>query len=305
NLHDQDINYSAGHTFKTATLSFLAPPEDYDSALSATRSNAVKLIAHIYSILSSFIPGHIAKYPADFEPRAFGDNFQKLGTSTILIESGCWKNDIEKQYVRKMNFIALLASFKSIIEQSYNQQSFETYDEIPFNESDLMSLIIRNVTFKRNGNDCKIDIGINRTEVNTNNAKNFYFKSAVEDIGDLSVFFGHEDYNLDGMEITAGKTYPVPINSISEIENLDFIKLYEEGYTNIFLNSGQFNDQYSKFPVNIVTGGNLKHENDIKTGEIPNYLIKKDGKLRYSVINGFITDVRDFQWENKNGIIFS
>jgi hypothetical protein len=305
NLHDQDINYSAGHTFKTATLSLLAPPEDYDSSLSVARSNAVKLIAHIYTILSSFIPGHIAKYPADYEPRAFGDNFQKLGTSTILIESGCWKDDIEKQYVRKMNFIALLISFKSIIEQSYNLQAFDVYDEIPFNESDLMSLIIRNVTYKRNGTDCKLDIGINRTEININNAKSFYLKSTVEDIGDLSVFFGHEDYNLDGMEITKGQTYPKPVNSISEIENLDFIKLYEEGYTNVILNSGQFDGQYSKFPVNIAIGGNLKYENGLKTGETPNYLIKKDGKLRYSVINGFIIDIRNFQWENKNGIILS
>jgi hypothetical protein len=305
NLHDQKINYSAGHTFKPATLSFLAPPEDYNYTLSAVRSNAIKLITHLYTILSSFIPGHIGKYPSEFEPRAFGDNFQKLGTSTILIESGGWENDIEKQFVRKMNFIALLASFKCIIEQSYKLQALDTYDEIPFNECDLMNLIIRNVTYKRNGIDCKIDIGINRTEVNFNGAKNFYFKSSIEDIGDLSIFFGYEDYNLDGMEIITGTTYPEQFKSISEIENLNFVKLYEEGYTNVILNSNQLKEEFSRFPINIITNPDLKPEFEIKTGEIPNFLIKKGGKVRYSVVNGFIIDIKNLLWENKNGVIIS
>jgi hypothetical protein len=303
NLHDQKINYSAGHTFKPATISFLAPPEDYEHNLSPARSNAIKLIAHLYTILSSFIPGHIGRYPSEFEPRAFGDNFQKLGTSTILIESGGWGNDIEKQFVRKMNFITLLTSFKSIMDQSYKQQTFETYDEIPFNETDLMNLIIRNVTYKRNGMDCKIDIGINRTEINIDDAKDFYYKSVIEDIGDLSIYFGYEDYNLGGMEITIGATYPTPFNSISDIEKLDFAKLYEEGYTNVILISNDFKEEFSRFPVNIISNVATKFTNEIKIGEIPNFLIKKDGKVRYSVINGFIIDVRSLQWEEKNGVI--
>jgi hypothetical protein len=305
NLHDQRINYSAGHTFKPATISFLAPTEDYEFSLSAARSDAVKLIAHLYTILSSFIPGHIGRYPAEFEPRAFGDNFQKLGTSTILIESGGWRNDIEKQFVRKINFLVLLSAFKCIVEQSYKLQTFETYDEIPFNESDLMNLIIRNVRYRRGETECKIDIGINRNEINISGAKDFYFKSVIEDIGDLSIYFGYEDINLDGMEITEGNTFPEKFNSISEIEKLNFIKLYEEGYTSVILDSKKFTEEFSRFPVNIVTNINSKFGSEIKIGEIPNFLIKQNGKVRYSVINGFILDTKNLLWENKNGIVIS
>ena len=290
---------------KPATLSFLAPSEDYEYTLSAVRSNAVKLITHLYTILSSFIPGHIGKYPAEFEPRAFGDNFQKLGTSTILIESGGWANDIEKQFVRKMNFLALITGFKSIIEHSYKLQSLETYDEYPFNESDLMYLILRNLIYKKDGTECKIDIGINRTEVNLNGARNFYFKSAIEDIGDLSIYFGYEDYNLEGMELTVGKTFPEMFNTVSEIEKLNFVKLYDEGYTNVILNSNHLKDEFSRYPVNIITNANTPPAPEIKIGEIPNFLIKKNGKVRYSVVNGFIIDINNLSWENKNGLIIS
>ncbi len=48
----------------------------------------MKLISEQYNLLSDFIPGHIAKYQDDFEPRAFGDNFAKSGSSVVLIESG-------------------------------------------------------------------------------------------------------------------------------------------------------------------------------------------------------------------------
>ncbi len=67
----------------------------------------MKLISQLTEVLEDYIPGHIAKYNDDFEPRAFGDNFMKWGSSLILIESGGWKNNYEKSFVRKINFFSL------------------------------------------------------------------------------------------------------------------------------------------------------------------------------------------------------
>jgi hypothetical protein len=257
-------------------------------------------------MLSSFIPGRIAKYPSEYEPRAFGDYFQKSGMSTILIESGGWFNDPEKQFIRKINFITLLLSLKSIIEQSYKSVPLEVYDEIPFNEKDLMDLIIRNVTYKKNGINCKIDIGINRSEINYNNAHNFYFKSIIEDIGDLSIYFGYEDHDFDGMEIIRGITFSQIFNSISEIENLNFIDLYRNGYTNVILNNSQYLEGFSGLPINISLDTNVNNGiSDIKIGDIPNFIMKKNGKVRYVVVNGFLIDINNIDWENKNGLILT
>ncbi|MGE5847925.1 MAG: M14 family zinc carboxypeptidase, partial [Ignavibacteria bacterium] len=143
NLHDQSTRYSAGNSFKSAALSFLAPSINSEKTIDNVREKAMKLTSQLFKILSSFIPGHIAKYSDDFEPRAFGDNFQRWGTSTILIESGGWKGDPEKQFIRKLNFIALVSSFKSIAEKNYSDESLETYESIPNNEEWLIDLIIR------------------------------------------------------------------------------------------------------------------------------------------------------------------
>ncbi|MCK7519053.1 MAG: hypothetical protein MZV64_15670 [Ignavibacteriales bacterium] len=86
----------------------------------------MKLIGELYKMLNHFIPGHIAKYRDDYEPRAFGDNFQKWGTSTILVESGVWKDDTEKSILRKLNFISFISAFYSIASKSYKHESTKT-----------------------------------------------------------------------------------------------------------------------------------------------------------------------------------
>ena len=59
----------------------------------------MKIIVFMNDILQKYAPGQVGRYNDDFEPRAFGDNIQKWGTSTILIESGGYPNDIEKQEI--------------------------------------------------------------------------------------------------------------------------------------------------------------------------------------------------------------
>jgi len=311
NLHDQSTRYSAGNSFKSAVLSFLAPTIDYEKSLNPVREKAIKLISELYKTLSDFIPGHIAKYTDEFEPRAFGDNFQKWGTSTILIESGGWKNDPEKQFIRKLNFIAMLSAFKSIAERTYEEESVETYDSIPFNEKYIMDVVLRNLKIKNYGREYLIDIGINLDEVNLpadkqgSKGKEFYYKSSVEDLGDLSVFFGYEDYDLKGMEVIPGKTLKKKFDSIKQIEKLNLNDLYKDGYTNVVLNSNKIDREYTSLPVNISLNSYLSGKDDeIKLEKPANFIIKKDGEIVYVVVNGFVYNIKNQTGEIKNGLIY-
>ncbi len=302
NLHDQSTRYSVGNSSSPATLSFLAPVTNYEKSVSPVRENAIKLISGIYKNISNFIPGQIAKYSDDFEPRAFGDNFQKKGTSTILIESGGYKNDPEKQLIRRMNFLSLLYSFKSIAEETYKEEDPASYEKIPFNEKFIMDLLLRNLKYKNSGFEYTIDIGINREEENYNKAKDFYLKSSIEDVGDLSVFYGYDEYNLEGMEVSVGKTYPKPFNSLKEIEKLDFVKLYKEGYTNIVL-TGKVTEDFTKLPVNIFIKTAEDESSVIKPGGKANLIIKKENEIKFVVINGFMIDPLKPELKNGNALI--
>ncbi len=302
NLHDQSTYYTAGHTDKSATLSFLAPAMNYEKTINPVRENAIKLIGQLSTILSAYIPGHIARYDDDFEPRAFGDNFQKWGTSTILIESGGWKNDPEKQFIRKMNFIALISSFVSIADKNYEDEPESVYQSIPFNERYLFDLLLRNLKYQNDGHEYLLDIGINNNERSYDGASKFYYKSAIEDQGDLSTFFAYHDYNMDGLEVSLGKIYPETFNTLDEVKKLDFKKLYSEGYTGVVLSSLKPGEKFTELPVNIY----LNDDSVDKQGNqriTPNMVIKKDGKVLYVVINGFLYDLKNSTGDIKNGLI--
>jgi len=291
NLHDQSREYSAGNTFKTAAISFLAPSPDFNKTLTPVREKSMKLIAEMYKTLSEFIPGHIAKYSDDYEPRAFGDNFTKWGTSTILLETGGWIDDREKQFLRKINFIALLSAFKSIADETYKTEDLNTYSSIPDNEKLMIDLILRNLTVKNGEHDYKIDIGINYEEININGATDFYYKAQIEDLGDLSVFHGYDEIDLNGYAIEPGKTYPTVINSLEELEALNSTELFNKGYTNIVLNFPGYDEEFSNFPFNIFLKDPNLLEEKIKVESVPNFIIRKDGNVKFMVVNGFLRDL--------------
>jgi hypothetical protein len=304
NLHDQGREYSAGKNFKTAAISFLAPPPDYDKTLTPVRENSMKLIVEMYKTLSEFIPGHIAKYSDDYEPRAFGDNFTKWGTSTVLLETGGWIDDQEKQFLRMINFITLLSAFKSIADETYTTEDLNTYSSIPDNEKLMIDLILRNLTMKNGKYDYKIDVGINYKEISINGAKDFYYKAEIEDLGDLSVFHGYDEIDLNGYWIEPGRTYPTVINSKEALEALKPIELFSNGYTNIIIKFPGYEEEFSKFSFNIFLNEPNVLEEKINVEGVPNFIIRKDGIVKYAVVNGFLRDLEKPDKSAGNSLLF-
>jgi len=304
NLHDQGRNYSAGNSINPASISFLAPAPDYEKSLTQPRENAMKLIGDIVNILNEFIPGHIAKYSDDYEPRAFGDNFTKWGTSVVLLESGGWRGDREKQFLRKMNYVALLSALNGIASGSFANQDLSVYESIPKNEEFMMDVILRNLKEIRNGMEFTVDIGINFEEINTNGAKDFYLKSSIEDIGDLSVFSGYEDIDLAGFTIEPGKTKPEPFNSYNELKAINPVQLFNEGFVNVILNDDNFNADYSLLPFNIILNGSNIKQYKIKTEEPANFIIRKSDEVKFVVVNGFLIDIADIGSWSGNSMVY-
>lgn len=201
NLHDQNPRYSVGNSYRNAAISFLAPPYNKNRLINKTRSDAMSLISGLTRILNKIIPGHIGKYSDEYEPRAFGDTFQGLGTSTILIESGGWKDDAEKQFMRKLNFILLLSSINSIIDGDYKDETRDLYDKLPLNEEYLYDLVLKNLNYSGNERKCQVDLAINRNEDTSKSTGKTEYIASIENIGDLSIFHGLDEINLEGYEI--------------------------------------------------------------------------------------------------------
>ncbi|MFC3811646.1 M14 family zinc carboxypeptidase [Lacihabitans lacunae] len=208
NLHDQNIRYSAGASNKQATISFLATAYNEAREWNENRTKAAQVIAKMNADLQAFIPNAIGRFSDEFEPRAFGDNIQKWGSSLILIESGGYPNDTEKQFIRKLNFVAILSALESIALESYTSYSIENYSAIVQNEKYLFDLKIKNLTVEAPKGNFEIDLGVNLEEKNNSDASDFSVTSVIEDLGDLSVFWGIKEIDAEGGLLKSIEAYP-------------------------------------------------------------------------------------------------
>lgn len=293
NLHDQSRYYTAGYTARPATISFLAPAYDYDRNINVVRERAMRTIAGMDHVLQQFIPGQVAKFNDEHEPRAFGDNIQKWGTSVILVESGGQHGDPEKQHIRQLNFSAILSGLYLIAEEAYKAFGLEGYHCIPENQRHLYDLVLRHVRYTENNRDTILDIGINRLEVDAPNHLGFYHSSAVEEIGDMSVFHGYEELDATGLTLVPGKVYEQPIESLDDLTEELSSELLRKGYTTIRVRQlpGVLPDPTS-LPLNVAgIASSINHR--LALEEPANFILKADdGQARYVILNGFLYDLQ-------------
>ncbi|MFT4196402.1 MAG: M14 family zinc carboxypeptidase [Pseudoxanthomonas sp.] len=143
NLHDQRVGYRVGATDRGAAITLLAPPFDAARSVDAVRARAIEVAAVIRLALEPSIAGHIGRWDDSFNPLAFGDLMTQWGTSVILIESGGIEGDPEKQQLRKLNFLALVAGLDAIATGRHAGISHAFYDELPQNGRVISDLLIR------------------------------------------------------------------------------------------------------------------------------------------------------------------
>lgn len=133
NLHDQDVAYRAGDSERNTAIALLAPAYNEAREVDATRARAIEVAVAIRAVLEPYIGGHIAKWDDTFNPRAFGDLTSKAGVSTILIESGGIEGDLQKQRLRKLNFLALAGALDAIATGAHAGLPQAMYESLPEN----------------------------------------------------------------------------------------------------------------------------------------------------------------------------
>ena len=296
NLHDQSTYYNAERTPKPATISYLAPAYNYEKSINEVRAAAMRVIVQMNNILQEYAPGQVGRYNDDFEPRAFGDNIQKWGTSTILIESGGYPNDPEKQEIRKLNFVSILAAIFSIASEDYKNADISKYEEIPNNDRKLFDLKLTGLTYELLGKDYILDLGINQNEIQDENL-NYFYDAYISDRGDLSTYYGYKEFEASGYKLVEAKIYPESFQNIEELQREDIFKMLKGGYAYVSLKELP-EANATKLPINLVA-------EDFQVPEHlePNFFLEKEGALNCAVINGFLVVLSNEEIEVPNALI--
>jgi hypothetical protein len=237
NLHDQSTLWSAGKSGNPATISLLAPAYDEELSINPVRQKAMQVIALMNKELQKNIPGSIGRFNDEYEPRAFGDNFQAAGTSTILIEAGGYYNDPEKQFIRKIFFQSILSGLISIADESYVKAKTKNYFSIPENKKLHFHILLRNCKLEKNGIPYKLDIGLCAEERITKDARSVKYTYMVTELGDLSDYFGYEEMNCEDFMLTEKTKLKIdePADFTIHYDTNILIKLKNGVLTNLYI----------------------------------------------------------------------
>lgn len=208
NLHDQRNMFHLEKTSESAVISFLAPSADYERSVNGTRRKSMNWISHLQKKLKEVHAPGAGKYTDEFYPTAFGENVQKLGIPTILIESGASVNDADRLQARKLNFYLLLEAMyvlaDSVVLDSYTEAE---YRAIPLNDNKQWDVLLRNVKIGSEG-QAKVDLGVRFNYFPNEETGKLDYRAVIGDIGDLSNHCALESVDMDGAWYEGGKSQP-------------------------------------------------------------------------------------------------
>jgi Zinc carboxypeptidase len=193
NLHNQNSLTTVGNTKKQATISLLAVSGDKEGKSNEGHLLTRRLCSVMVKSLETFIKGNIGRYDDEYNERAFGDNISAWGTPVILVETGAMHGKSE-MFLVKLNFVAYLSALQSIVDGTEKQTSMSVYDNLPFNSTgDIYNFIFRKATIVGDkGEPYSADVGVNSERRRANE----YSPAFVQEIGDLSVYAGLEEFDV-------------------------------------------------------------------------------------------------------------
>jgi N-acyl-D-amino-acid deacylase len=200
NLHDQNVRFRVGDTDRQAAIALLAPPWGESRDDDDVRERAARIAGVLRLAVDSLVDGRIARYDDAFNPRAFGDLMQQWGTSTVLVESGGWDGDPEKQHLRLANFVGILAALDAIASGAYLDVSPEWYRSLPFNGRAATDLVLRGgyVVAPGAGGSAarrvfRADVAVQYSDASR------WTGPRIDDLGDLRETMARRSLDIDGL----------------------------------------------------------------------------------------------------------
>jgi len=136
NLHDQGRRVTVGETGVLSSISLLAVAGDAAGTITPGRLRAKRVASRVVRTLTPFMPGGIARYDEDWNPRAFGDNITAWGSPVVLIESGGFPKGGGFRELTRLNFVALVSVLDGLSRDDLADETTGLYDALLRNKAD-------------------------------------------------------------------------------------------------------------------------------------------------------------------------
>ncbi len=224
NLHGQRTIFSAGATSNVATVSFLTPAAEPTRAVTESRTISMEIIAEMNAMLQNEIPNQVGIYDDGFNNNCVGDSFQSLDVPTILFEAGHYKDDYDREVVRRYIFQSYLTSLNYIALNEIEGKKHEKYFLIPENDKLFYDIIIRNTIIDSK----RVDVAIQFEEKLLKNQINFI--PVVKKIETLQNFYAHREIDAKNASVSDTQKKSLNIGAIVDYIMINNEKVFIKKY---------------------------------------------------------------------------
>lgn len=194
NLHDQDPAIRVGDSDRQAAIALLAPAFNEAREVNDRRRAAMQVASLLVEAVAPLVGDHVARYDDTFNARAFGDLMAAWETSTVLIESGGWADDPQKQHLRRTNFVALVTALDAIATGRYRTYGTDRYEGLAYNGRRTPDLLLAGATVAVPG------LPPLRADVMVNYDRPLLEEGGViSDFGDLGGYEAQDTLDLSGL----------------------------------------------------------------------------------------------------------
>ncbi|HEV3048913.1 MAG TPA: M14 family zinc carboxypeptidase [Longimicrobium sp.] len=194
NLHDQDPRKRVGKSDRLTALALLANPFDEALGDNDVRLRAKRLGGVVARAVQPLIGGHVSRFQEEFNPQGSGEFMVSSGTSSLLLECGGWKDDPEKQFLRKVSFVALLSALEAVADGSYADVPLDEYESLDEDDTSVFDVLLRGGTIVVPGLEpYRADVGI---EFPVPFCRE---NGEVASVGDLDSYTASEEVDVGGL----------------------------------------------------------------------------------------------------------
>ncbi|MEQ8533001.1 MAG: hypothetical protein RIB86_14200, partial [Imperialibacter sp.] len=145
-----------------------------------------------------------------------------------------------------------------------------------------------------------MDLAIRLRENTREDLRTYDVAGYIEDFGDMSVYFGYDEIDATGMTIVPGKVYPDIFETMEAIPADKINNWLQEGYT--YVKVRKLVGRYVDLPINII-GAYQTPDGSISFGDPATFIITKDGRVMFTVVNGMVYNPATSNKGVKNGVV--
>lgn len=205
NLHDMNSRKTneQGHPVAIAFQACPFAKEQNDNEL---RLRAKKICSIMADTAREFAGPNIARYTADYMPRAFGDNMMRWDVVSVLLEAG--GHDPEQggdDFVRTLFAVCLMRALVALANHEDINSGAGDYEAIPFDSGARLVDVVMQGGTVLNGigrPPFRSDVAVNR--VLRERPLPRTLEGVVEDLGDLSEGYAHRRIDVSCLCLMPG-----------------------------------------------------------------------------------------------------